>query len=217
MERPAQRQRKELRLLFVGTAFYEKGAVEAIRAVQRLARTHSVHLDLLSYVPAEWRRRLDDDPAITVHLPGGTDVVQRLYERADVLLFPSHMDTFGYVVLEAMAYGLPVVAPRHLALNELIQDGVSGLLFRPENPLYGDDTACRFSHTLPPPRRFLEALRKPSERYVDGVAERLAALIEDRELHSRLAHGALEQVRTGRFSIDRRRESLEQIYTSAMT
>ena len=40
--------------------------------------------------------------------------------------------------MEAMGHGLPVIAPGHLALNELIGDD-SGLLFPPRNMLYGDD------------------------------------------------------------------------------
>lgn len=215
VERPSPRPREVLRLLFVGTAFYEKGAVEAIIAVQRLAASHAIHLDLLSYVPNDWRARLEHDPTITLHTPGGADVVRNLYAQADALLFPSHMDTFGYVVLEAMAHGLPVVAPRHLALNELVQEGRSGLLFAPENTLYGDDTACRFAHTLPPPRRFLEALRNPSDVYVDGLATALARLAEDRVLREELAEGALEEIRSGRFSIRRRREALAGIYAAA--
>jgi glycosyltransferase involved in cell wall biosynthesis len=217
VERPSSRAGVPLRLLFVGTAFYEKGAVEAITAVERLAASHAVHLDLLSYVPSDWRARLERQPAITVHAPGGADVVQRLYQEADALLFPSHMDTFGYVVLEAMAHGLPVLAPEHLALNELVEHESSGLLFAPENTLYGEDTRCRFEHTLPPPRHFLEALRRPSDAYVDGVAEAMARLSEQPELRDRLAAGAFEQVRSGRFSIERRREALGQLYAAALS
>lgn len=215
VERPSRRAAPPLRVLFVGTAFYEKGAVEAIAAVRRVAGTHAIHLDLLSYVPNDWQMRLEHDPTITVHAPGGADVVRRLYSQADALLFPTHMDTFGYVALEAMAHGLPVVAPGHLALNEIVQDGVSGLLFAPENMLYGDDTASRFAHMLPPPRSYLRALREPSDGYVDGVATALVRLAEDTELHGRLAEGALEEVRTGRFSIQRRREALGSIYAAA--
>src|SRR4051812_8325115 len=142
--RPAERSRGPVRALFIGTKFYEKGAVEAVRAATRVRADHDVHLDLVSYVPPEWATRLDEEPAVTVHVPGRRDLVERLYAQADVLLFPSHMDTFGYVVLEAMAHGLPVLAPAHLALRELVEDGVSGLLFASENPLYGDDGLARF-------------------------------------------------------------------------
>jgi len=195
-----------LRVLFVGTAFYEKGAVEAIRAVKRAG----ARLDLVSYVPDAWRRPLEADPDITVHAPGRRDMIERLYAQSHVLLFPSHMDTFGYVVLEAMAHGLPVAAPGHLALNELVEDGGSGALFAIENPLYGDDGLARFPHLLPPPRHYLQALRRPSEAYVDGIAAALTRIDED---YDRLAAGALEQV-SG--SMERRREQLGRIYESAV-
>ncbi|HEX3510444.1 MAG TPA: glycosyltransferase family 4 protein [Solirubrobacteraceae bacterium] len=215
-ERPPARVDRELRVLFVGTAFYEKGAVEAIRAVQRVAATHPIHLDLLSYVPDDWAQQLRADPAITLHRPGGADVVRNLYRRAHAFLFPSHMDTFGYVALEAMAHGLPVLAPRYLTQAELVRDEVTGLLFPGENPLYGEDTRCRFRSTLPPPRAFLEALRSPSEPYVEGIAGALRRLVDDPDLHHRLAAAALAEVAEGRFSIARRREALGEIYESAL-
>jgi glycosyltransferase involved in cell wall biosynthesis len=202
-----------LRVLFVGTIFYEKGGVEAVRAVARARETHDVQLDLVSYVPPEYRARR---PGVTVHVPARRDLVERLYAQAHVLLFPSHMDTFGYVVLEAMAHGLPVAAPGHLALTELIEDGESGVLLPVENPLYGDDGLARFPHLLPPPRAYLDALREPSAGYVDGIAAALARLAEDRGLYDRLAAGALERVRTGVLSMQRRRAQLARIYGDAV-
>jgi glycosyltransferase involved in cell wall biosynthesis len=110
-----------------------------------------------------------------------------------------------------------VVAPAHLAMGELVQHESSGLLFAPENTLYGEDTRSRFAHTLPPPRRFLEALRRPSDAYVDGLAAALARLAEEPGLHARLAAGAFEQVRSGRFSLERRREALAALYAAAVS
>jgi glycosyltransferase involved in cell wall biosynthesis len=215
VDRPRRRGRKTLRVLFVGTVFYEKGAVEAVRAVQAVRSDHSVTLDIVTDAPSEWDALLAADPGATLHSPGSADLVQRLYERADLLLFPSHMDTFGYVVLEAMAHGLPVLAPRHLALTETIEDGRSGLLFQPENMLYGDDTRSAFRHVLPPPRRYLNALRTPSDRYVRGIADALARVAAEPGLHEGLAEGAFESVRSGRLSIARRREILAEVYEIA--
>jgi glycosyltransferase involved in cell wall biosynthesis len=216
VERPAAQNTAQLRLLFIGTAFFEKGAVEAILATQRLAATHDVHLDLLSYVPPSWQARLSGQRTVTLHTPGPDVDVRELYRRSDALLFPSHMDTLGYVVLEAMAHGIPVLAPRHLAFPEMVEQGVSGLLFGAENQLYGEDTICRFPHTLPPPARFLRALESPGDAYVDGIAETVARLAEDGGLRERLAAGALERVRHGRFSIARRREALGEVYSAAL-
>jgi glycosyltransferase involved in cell wall biosynthesis len=215
VERPREPGRGPLRLLFVGTKFYEKGAVEAVEALRRVRSSYDVTLDVVSYVPEEWRKQLQGEPGLTLHAPGGADVVQRLYASADALLFPSHMDTYGWVVLEAMAHGLPVLAPDYMALPETVQDGVSGLLFPAENTLYGADARLRFRHVLPPPAAYLDALRNPSERYVAGIAEQVARLVEDRGLRERLGAGALASIATGKHSVSRRRALLAEIYAAA--
>lgn len=214
-ERPRRRAAGPLRVLFIGTKFYEKGAVEAVRALRQVRRTHDVELDMVTYAPPEWRAGLEAEEGLRLHAPGGQDLVRRLYAGADALLFPSHMDTYGVVVGEAMAHGLPVLAPRHLALTETIDDEVSGLLFAPENMLYEADTRCAFPYTLPPPRYYLEALRHPGAAYVDGIAAALARLEEEPGLHERLAAGAHESVRTGPLSMTRRTGLLREIYDTA--
>src|SRR5215210_4940350 len=176
---PHERSGRTLRVLFVGTWFYEKGGPDAALALREVRRTHDVELDIVTYAPPEWAARLESEPGIRLHAPGGQDLVRRLYAQADVLLFPSHMDTYGVVVGEAMAHGLPVVAPRHLALTEIIDDGASGLLFPRENMLYGEDTRSRYKHTIPFPKPYLRSLRHPSEPYVAGIAATLARLAEE--------------------------------------
>ncbi|MGQ9515495.1 MAG: glycosyltransferase family 4 protein [Thermoproteota archaeon] len=49
--------------------------------------------------------------------------------QTDILVCPSMYEEFGYVVLEAMGAGVPVVATRIRPLKDIISDGVSGLLF----------------------------------------------------------------------------------------
>jgi glycosyltransferase involved in cell wall biosynthesis len=215
--RPAARDAGPLRVLFVGTSFEAKGGVEAVRAIRRAQASHDVVLDVVSDVPVRWRGEIERAPGIAVHpwpAPGAR--VKELFQRAHLLLFPSHMDTLGFVMLEAMAHGVPVLATRHFAVPELVEDGVSGVLVEAENPLYGEDGLCRFEHTLPPPRSFRRALASPSEAYVDRLAGALAGVAEDRGLHERLAAGALSRVSDGPLSIARRRATLEPIYRQAL-
>ena len=67
---------------------------------------------------------------MTRDLPGwqyGADLA-RVYASADVFMFASRTDTFGQVVLEAQASGLPVVAVGEGGPATLIEDGETGLL-----------------------------------------------------------------------------------------
>lgn len=214
-DRPRERAAGPLRVLFVGTMFYEKGGVDAIRALRKARESNDVVLDMVTYAPPEWVGRLAHEPGLRLHAPGGQDLVKRLYRESDALLFPSHMDTYGVVVGEAMAHGLPVVGPRHLAIAETVHDEVSGLLFEPENMLWREDTTCQFQHTIPVPDHYLAALRSPSENFVERIAAALGRLAEDQQLHAMLAAGAYESVRSGHLSVDRRRQALAEIYDAA--
>jgi glycosyltransferase involved in cell wall biosynthesis/predicted metal-dependent phosphoesterase TrpH len=57
-----------------------------------------------------------------------------LYASADMFCFPSTTDTFGQVLLEAGASGLPVVAAAAGGALELVSHGSNGLLVPPEEP-----------------------------------------------------------------------------------
>lgn len=70
-----------------------------------------------------------------------TEALVRVYQDADALLFPSRLEGFGLVILEAMACGLVVVATRASAIPELVRDNVTGFLC----PL--DDSAA-FVHAI---------------------------------------------------------------------
>jgi glycosyltransferase involved in cell wall biosynthesis len=71
-------------------------------------------------------------PACFVGYLQGDDLATA-YASADVFVFPSHTETLGNVVLEAMASGLPVVAPAAGGVTDLVEPGSSGLLFPPED------------------------------------------------------------------------------------
>lgn len=60
------------------------------------------------------------------------DRLAEVYASADLLVFPGSTDTFGRVVLEAQASGLPVLAVDAGGARELIENGRSGCLVAPE-------------------------------------------------------------------------------------
>lgn len=64
----------------------------------------------------------------------GQDTLPYYYSAADVLVMPSHYESFGMVALEAMACGTPVIASQVGGLAFLVQDGVTGFHVPSEDP-----------------------------------------------------------------------------------
>jgi D-inositol-3-phosphate glycosyltransferase len=62
------------------------------------------------------------------------DTLPYYYSAADVVVVPSHYESFGMVALEAMACGTPVVASQIGGLAYLIRDGETGFHVRDQDP-----------------------------------------------------------------------------------
>ncbi|TLN24719.1 glycosyltransferase family 1 protein, partial [bacterium] len=62
------------------------------------------------------------------------DTLPYYYSAAEVVVMPSHYESFGMVALEAMACGTPVIASQVGGLAFLIQDGVTGYSIPDDNP-----------------------------------------------------------------------------------
>jgi glycosyltransferase involved in cell wall biosynthesis len=89
----------------------------------------------------------------------------RLVAGAAALVAPSEwLETFGLVVVEAQAAGVPVVAAGHGAFVELVDDGVTGLLHRPHDPVSLADGMRRITASAQDNARMGAAARLRYER-----------------------------------------------------
>lgn len=69
-----------------------------------------------------------------VLFPGFIKNVPELLSIFDVLVFPSHDESFGITLIEAMAMEVPVVASNNSGVPDIVKDGVSGILIPPKHP-----------------------------------------------------------------------------------
>ncbi len=120
---------RRIEVLYSGRITREKGVellAEAFLAAR--AREPRLHLVLAGGGPEQEQlaARLGAHATFLGWLSGAA--LARAYANADLFLFPSATDTFGQVILEAQASGLPVVAVAEGGPVSLIEDRVTGLL-----------------------------------------------------------------------------------------
>ncbi len=122
------------RVLSVARMYARKNLLSLVRATAILRQQMpDVHVTIVGDGPERWRLAgLVDSLGLegSVQLPGQVSFQELVdaYKRCDVFCLPSLQEGFGLVFLEAMASGVPVVACRGTAADELVDDGVNGLL-----------------------------------------------------------------------------------------
>lgn len=150
----------DLRLCMVGTVYPNKGHEDAIRLLAALNGSGiAAHLDVVGQGQQAELERLT---ALAIQLgvagqitwPGFTSEPLGWMRRAHVCLVCSRREAFGRTAAEAMSVGTPVICSDVGGLREIVQDGVTGLMYKP-----GD---------------------------VDGLADRVRALLDNPELYARL-------------------------------
>jgi len=136
------REPGRVNVLYAGRLTAEKGVdllADAFEEARR--RDRRLHLLLAGGGPEEERLRARLGPEATFlgWLEG--DDLATAYASADLFLFASATDTFGQVILEAQASGLPVIAVGQGGPAELIQDGRTGVLCPPDPRALASATA----------------------------------------------------------------------------
>lgn len=125
---------RERIILSVGVIQARKNIARLVEAFERLpADWRLVLAGGQGYGAAQILARIERSPArARIEVAGYVPDAQldRLYRRASIFAFPSLAEGFGIPVLEAMAYGLPVVTSNNSALRE-VGEGVA-LLVDPE-------------------------------------------------------------------------------------
>lgn len=118
-------------LLYLGRITEEKGVHDAIEA----AKAAGLHLRIAgSSYPSEgyWQKRIEPEVnGVSIRYVGEASLETKipLLQNARALLFPTrYNEVFGYVMIEAMACGTPVIGFRNGSVPEIVKDGVTGFV-----------------------------------------------------------------------------------------
>lgn len=131
---PAKREersgQKPFRLLFVGTISQRKGIKYLLEALQ-LLRSKNVELIICGRVVDDLKLFKPFGSQIDLRPSVSLPELLRAYQEADLFVFPSVVEGFAQVLLEALACGLPIVSTTHTAAPDLIEDGIQGFVVEP--------------------------------------------------------------------------------------
>jgi len=176
--KPARNDDKPVRLLYVSTVDMFKHQWHVVAAVKKLVlQNYNVELDLVgsAYPPAlrKLNRTLDALPSIRAHVryhgPVQHDELSALYHQTDIFVFASTCETISFIVLEAMAAGLPIACSDRQPMPEVLGD--AGVYFDPENP---DEIVAAIKTLVDQPEKAYQLAQKAYERAQGYSWERCA-------------------------------------------
>jgi glycosyltransferase involved in cell wall biosynthesis len=122
-------------LLFVGRLVKEKDLDDLVRA-SSILQGWGDPFKLVIIGDGPMRKELEEklpNAHFTGYLKG--EPLSRWYASSDIFVFPSTTETFGNVVMEAFASGLPVIGVNKGGVADLISSGKNGLLSPANNPV----------------------------------------------------------------------------------
>ena len=124
---PQPKPDEGFRALFVGRVSPRKGVHYLLQAWQKL-RLHDAELMLVgtNLFPKGWLEQYKD---ICRHVPSTPHfLLNQYYSSASVFVFPSLVEGFALVLLEAMSCGIPVITTPNTAGPDILADGVEGFI-----------------------------------------------------------------------------------------
>lgn len=176
-------------VLFVGRLVERKGVAHLVDALALLHSQPPARLVVIGEGPERSRleaRAHEHGIGDRIEFRGKVpdDALQRAYGEADVFVLPSVFDArgdtegLGVVLLEAMDYGVPVIASRVGGIVDIVEDGVTGILVPPGDAGALAQALARVLDTPDLARRMGEAgRRRLGERFSwDAIVARWDAL-----------------------------------------
>jgi glycosyltransferase involved in cell wall biosynthesis len=133
----------EVRLLFPSRILQRKGIEECIKALSKLPRRFTLSLPSFAHAEdAAYRQTIRElidglelqDRVFCPNTVTTPEMMRTFYASADIVVIPSYYEGFGIVAVEAMSWGVPVIASAVGGLGEIVQDRVNGLAVKPQSP-----------------------------------------------------------------------------------
>lgn len=208
---------EDVNILFSGT-FFIKGGVHMIDAFEMAQkRFPSIQLRLCCderidfntpnhRMREEYLARIKSNPSITFGRVARQTLIQEILPHMDIYALPTYADTFGFALLEAMAFGIPVISTTYFAIPEIVQHGVCGFLINTDH--FDCERLVRGHVVDKIPVDFHEYMS-------EQMFLNLCTLIESIDLRRRMGEAGVAIARS-KFSFETRNQRMLEIYREAI-
>ena len=136
-------KKDEIVILLLGTVCERKGQHDLIRALSFMPEEERQKIkcflvgdrpNLYSLKLHELVKNLPEEVQQRVEIVGETSETAKYYQAADIFVCTSRIESFPRVILEAMAYSLPIVTTPVFGIVEQVKPNINGLFYTCDNP-----------------------------------------------------------------------------------
>ncbi|WP_448249776.1 glycosyltransferase family 4 protein [Thalassotalea agariperforans] len=213
-----QYKKSDFCLLFSGD-FFRKGGVNVIDVFERIQKIYpSIRLILACDENIDFKtddlalrnkylEKISKSPKISMGRIPRKRMLKEILPQTDVYLLPTYNEAFGFAVLEAMAFGIPVIATNCMAMPEMITQNETGLMI--DTSKYDCEQLFKGYYVKSIPQNFCEDV-------THQLSEYLTQILASEDLRRHLGTKARE-VAKNKFSFAQRHKTMKKIYRDAIT
>lgn len=209
--------KNEVNILFSGD-FFRKGGVNVVDTFEELQKKqHNINLRLCcdldidfytknTHLKKHYIQKIKSNPKIIIGRVPRDEMIRRVLPQTDIYLLPTYQEAFGFSVLEAMSFGIPVITTNYMAMPEIVEDKQTGFLI--DIAEYDVDKMFKGYVVNEIPQVFRDCV-------TNQLIEKLSLLISDVKLRKDMGVKARLLAQT-KFSFDERNKQILKIYSSAL-
>ncbi|MBW2991796.1 glycosyltransferase family 4 protein [Candidatus Woesearchaeota archaeon] len=208
-----KKNKDTINILFPGPNFLRKGGINVVDAFEKLQKKYdNIKLIMTAHFPGfnkeleqKYSNKIKNNSSIKMSLVKREDMFSKIYPKADIFILPTYYETFGYSIVEAMAFGLPIISAKHFAIPEIVEENKNAFLIKTSQFSFIKKNKNYTTNFIP--KKFSDYLTKQ-------LYSNLSRLIEDTILRKRMASHSLRIART-KFSFEKRNRIMKEIYEEA--
>ncbi len=191
---------KGINLLFVSRYFHAKGGLHALEVFEELTKKYKeVKCTFISQTPKEIIKKYSSNSRINFFdLMPHQKLINEIFPKIDILVYPAYSDTFGFIFIESMSFGIPIIAVDGFARKDIIDEGKTGFIIEREK------------------NKEWYPKEKEGKKIIKEIIKKTSLLIDNEKLRKKMSKNCIKLIKEEKFSIKERNKKLKRIYNEVL-